>query len=347
FSSSLESGIGDGGGDEDRGIWLEKESVLTLFVRSGKPIPNSNNIQILYDLFSSIDLYSDQRTDITMLMGNFSSNGIDFDDAFITATVSGSVTLHKLEGLTPYPAGPDGELISYRIEGFNNGVVLINGHLLDDDKISFNNNFLARYEPGPGGNYALVPIVRGGEPMVGAAGQIYRPAFGSSSPLAFMGGPDQVGQAAIYAIGNDADFLNDSEKDDNIYTLYKSDQNGSLSIIKTMMQGERKIVRSHTQFNSSGEMAFLGYLDEYENTLDKSIWVGKDMDRVVASYGDKLPGITTGDSLQSFMEWTLLDDGRIIFYGSLSGNQKGIWMEDKNKVLQNIVITGKPLPNSK
>ena len=347
FSSSLESGIGDGGGNEDRGIWLEKDGVLSLFVRSGKPIPNSNNIQIMYDLFSSIDLYSDQRTDKTMLMGNFSSNGVDFDEGFITTWDNEAVTFHELKGLTPYPAGPDGNLISYSIEGFNNGIVLIDGYLQDDDKINFNNSFLARYMPDAGGNYSLFPIVRGGEPMVGAAGQIYRPAFGFSSPLNFTGGPDKDGQAAIYAVGNDADFINDSEKDDNIYSLYKSDQDGNLSIIKTMMQGEQKYIRAHTLFNSSGEMAFIGYQDGFKNLLDLSIWVGKDMDRVVASYGDKLSGITTGDSLKSFAEWSLLDDGRIIFYAGLSGNKKGIWMEDENKVLQHIAMTGKPLPNSK
>ena len=48
------------------------------------------------------------------------------------------------------------------------------------------------------------------------------------------------------------------------------------------------------------------------------------MDRVVASYGDKLSGITTGDSLKSFAEWSLLDDGRIVFYAGLSGN-KPLW----------------------
>ena len=123
----------------------------------------------MYDLFSSIDLYSDQRTDKTMLMGDFSSNGVDFDEGFITTGDSEAVTFHELKGLTPYPAGPDGNLISYSIEGFNNGIVLIDGYLQDDDKINFNNSFLARYEPGAEGNYSLVPIVRGGEPMEGAA----------------------------------------------------------------------------------------------------------------------------------------------------------------------------------
>ena len=276
FFSSLESGIGNGGGNEDIGIWLEKDVVLELFVRTGKVIPNSNNVYITIDpFFVGGNLFSNQREDKTMLMGNFSSNGIDFDEAFITTGIGGSLTLHKLEGLTPYPAGPDGKLISYGIEGFNNGIVLIDGFLEDDDKINFNNSFLARYEPDPGGSYSLLPIVRGGEPMIGAAGQIYRPAFGFSSPLTFMGDPDQNGQTAIYAVGNDADFINDPDKGDNIYMLYRSNPNGNLSIIKIMMQREQKYIRAHTIFNYSGEMAFLGYQDGFKNLLDLSIWFEK------------------------------------------------------------------------
>ena len=347
FSSSLESGVGDGGGSYDVGIWFEKNDSLDLFIRSGKKIPHSDNIFI--NDFPDLHKYFivDQKHDKIFLNGSFSADGVEFNEGFITAGENGFVALHSIKGLIPYPDARQQEIIGYYILGFKNGIVLIDAVLEDDDNIGWNNcfnQFLAKYKTDSNGNYELIPIVRGGDPMVGAEGQVY--LNWRKHVLTYSSGPDQNGQAAIYGIGNDADWRNDQVRDDDVYTLYKLDSTGNLSLIRTMNQGEKKNVRASVKFNSAGEMAFNGGLNG-ELYGKYGIWVGKNQERVVALLGDKLPGITTGDSLINILEWTFLDDNRIVFYGALSGNKKGIWMEDKNKQLKNITITGQPLPNSK
>lgn len=342
FPSSLEPGIGDGTGET--GVWIEKDGVLELFYRTGKEIPNSGGSLFATDL----GFFCDQRSDRVILFGNFKSNGVDIENGLITTDEDWFLTSHIIEGKRPY----SGAVIDFwDVDGFCNGTLLLDCILKEDndDKVGFNNYFLAKYEPALiAGNYDLVPILRGGEPMEGAPGQIYRNGANSrNSPISFNGGPDPNGQAAIYAIGNDSDYLHDDIKDDNVYTHYKLDQGGNLNILFTMNQGDEKVWLAPSKFNSMGEMVFWGYPGVDDLTQTWSIWVGKDVDRVVATKGEQLLGAAPGELLDEMGMWNLLDDGRVIFFAGLSNDKKGIWMEDKDHFLRNIALTGKPPQNSK
>lgn len=344
FPSTLEEGIGDGNGEA--GVWIEKDGELELFYLTGKVMPNSGG-----SLFATekLDFYCDQRSDKTILYGNYKSNGNDIENGFITTDDDWFLSSHKITGMRPYTGS---EIDIYDIDGFCNGRLLLDCHLKEDndDKRRFNDYFLAMYEPGLlAGVFDFIPIIKGGASMDGVAGQIYKDGLSSNNnPFSFGGGPDPNGQAAIFAVGNDADYMNDNVKDDNVYVTYKMDQDGNLSIIYKMNQGDEKswLIKS-TKFNSSGEMLFWGYPGVDDLSQIWSLWVGKDIDRVIATKGEQLMGASPDELLNEIIMWDLFDDGRGALFAGLSNDKKGIWMEDEDKFLRNVVLTGKPLPNSK
>lgn len=344
FYASLEAGTGDGNGFDDVGLWAYHHDTLKLIARVGHVIPSSGGVVIRNDYYAIPDLRVDQYNDNDLLLiGEFSHNGIDFFNGFMTGNLDGSFLLHDPLGFEPYP---NTSLINYTLRGFRDSQVFLEGYLKDNDGLNFNNHFLGVYGPYIFNNYNLVPIARGGEPMAGFPDQVYRFGFGSGSPLKFAGGFEISGNAVIYAVGNDKDYLNDTVANDNIYALYEYKAFADLNLIRSRIEGEQKIVLARTRVNINGDMAFLGYLDNYRHVQDMSIWAGKDFNRIIASYGDIPPGVTSSDSLIGFREFDFFDNGSVAFYGQLSGNHKGIWMEATDKHLVNIALTGKPLPGS-